>query len=255
MPLSKRTIVAIGGSGLGPGPAGASFNSWLLSLAGKKRPRICLVPTASGDADSWIVTFYECFGRLHCEPSHLALFRRTVDDVAGFLMKQDVIFVSGGNTANMLAIWQVHGVDRVMRQAWNSGVVLSGTSAGALCWFSSGTTDSFGGIAPLRGCLGFIPSSICVHADSEPKRMPLYTDLVARSELPAGYAVSDFTALRFEGRRLAEAVATVDTAQAWRVDRRGGDVRQNPIPLRILDETVANRPKSTKRLIGRPTGA
>lgn len=253
MPDPKRTIVAIGGSGMGPGPSGISFNSWLLSLTGKRRPRVCLIPTASGDADSGIVTFYESFGRLRCEPSHLALFRRTIDDIARFLLKQDVIFVSGGNTANMLATWRVHGVDKVLLEAWIAGVVLSGTSAGALCWFDSGTTDSFGGIAPLRGCLGFLPTSICVHADSEPQRLPLYTGLVARTEMPAGYAVSDFAALRFEGRRLAEVVATSESAQAWRVIRHGGSARQTPLRLRLLTEE--ERLVAPKRLARRPVGA
>jgi peptidase E len=139
MGMSERRILALGGGALD-----GLMDGFILSLAGKQRPRVCLIPTAGGDRDADIVEFYSVFGPERAEASHLALFRRNGEDVAEKLLAQDVILVAGGNTENMLAVWRIHGVDRALRAAWEAGVVLCGASAGSLCWFETGTTDSFG---------------------------------------------------------------------------------------------------------------
>ena len=149
--LDGPTIVALGGGGFSMEPDNPLLDRYILGLTGKTRPRICFLPTASGDADGLIVKFYTAFGAERCQPVHLALFRRTVSDIRSLLLSQDVIYVGGGNTINMLAIWRAHGVDEILAEAWREGVVLAGLSAGSLCWYESGVTDSFG-----RGLKSFI---------------------------------------------------------------------------------------------------
>ncbi|HPK03056.1 MAG TPA: peptidase E, partial [Candidatus Sumerlaeota bacterium] len=148
---------------------------------------------------------------------------------------QDIIWVGGGNTANMLAVWRVHGVDRILREAWEAGVILTGGSAGSLCWFECGTTDSFNlfQLAPLHDGLGFLPGSHCPHYDGEAQRRPLYQRLIAEG-FPAGYALDDDAALHFEGTRIMEAVAARPEAGAYRVERVGGQVTEARLPIRLL---------------------
>ncbi len=179
--------------------------------------------------------FYAAFAR-RSEASHLPLFMRTEDDVEGFLLAQDVIYVGGGNTENMLAIWRIHGVDRALRRAWESGIVLAGLSAGSLCWFETGTTDSFGpALAPLSGGLGFLPGSHSPHYDGEATRRPLYQRLVAEGTMPPGYAADDGAALVFDGTDLAEVVASRPAARGYRVERGShGDAIETELPTRYL---------------------
>jgi peptidase E len=162
-------------------------------------------------------------------------FVRTEPDVPTFLLDQDVVYVGGGNTANMLAVWRVHGVDRALQQAWEAGVVLTGISAGSLCWFESGTTDSFGSLAPLTGLLGFLPGSHSPHYDGEPDRRPTYHALVASGALPGGYAADDGAALVFGGTDLVEVVASRPAARGYRVARDAdGRTAETELPTRYL---------------------
>jgi dipeptidase E len=220
--MTGRTIVAMGGGGFSDDAAATPLDEHILDLGrearGRERPRVCFVPTASGDAESYIAKFYAAFAR-RSEASHLQLFRRTVPDLERFLLEQDVIYVGGGNTANMLAVWRVHGLDRILRQAWDEGIVLTGLSAGSICWFEGGTTDSFGALAPLRDGLGFLPGSHSPHYDGEPERRPTYHRLVAAGELPAGYAADDGVGLVFHGTELAEIVSERADARGYRVER------------------------------------
>ena len=214
--MSERHIVGLGGGGFSDG--GDALDEFVLGLAGPARPRICFLPTATGDSADYVVRFYEAF-RERAEPSHLELFGRPRRDIRDFLLAQDVVYVGGGNTANMLAIWRVHGVDAVLREAWERGIVLAGISAGSICWFEGGVTDSFGDeLAPLP-CLGFLPGSNCPHYDSEPQRRPTYRRLVDAGELPPGLAAEDGAGLHFVGAELAEAVAGRPDARAFRVER------------------------------------
>ncbi len=157
-------IVAMGGGGFSMEPDNPALDLWLLSLTGKRRPRVCFVATASGDAESYIHRFYAAFAAHRCTPRHLPLFRRQDPDLRAAVLAQDLIYVGGGNTANMLAIWRLHGLDLVLREAWQAGVVLAGLSAGSLCWFAGGVTDSFGPqLAPLHDGLGLLPGSFELH--------------------------------------------------------------------------------------------
>ena len=238
MGTTSRTIIAMGGGGFSMDPDLPLLDTFLLERArarrGRTRPNVCFVPTASGDSIEYIANFYAAFAR-RAEASHLALFDRKVADVETFLLDQDAIYVGGGNTANMLAIWRVHGVDRALQLAWEAGVVLAGVSAGANCWFESSTTDSFGPLAALRDGLGFLAGSHSPHYDGEPLRRPTFHRLIAAGELPNGLAADDGAASVFEGTELAEVVASSPQARAYRVVRGAdGEAIETELPTRYL---------------------
>ncbi|MDB5321936.1 MAG: peptidase [Phycisphaerales bacterium] len=217
----ERHIVAMGGGGFSMEPENPLLDDFILRLTGKRRPRVCFVGTASGDADGYAERFHAAFGNDRALASHLGLFRRTQVDLRAYLMGQDVIYVGGGNTANMLAVWRVHGMDAILRRAWAAGVVMCGVSAGALCWFGGGVTDSYGPLAALDDGLGLLPGSMCPHYDGEAQRRPTYQALVRRGQLAAGYAADDGAGLHFVGRRLAEVVTSRREAAGYRVERVG----------------------------------
>ena len=230
-----QRIVAIGGAWFGARSTDGPLHRFLLDLTGQARPRVCLVPTASGDNAGEIAEFYATLAQ-HTEATHLELFGRTIEDVDGFLLDQDLVYVAGGNTANLLAIWRLHGVDKALRRAWEQGVVLAGSSAGANCWFEGSITDSFGpGLAALRDGLGFLRGSFCPHYDSESLRRPRFEELVGSGVLADGYASDDGVGLLFEGSGLREAVASLPGQHAYRVERRRGDgVEETQIRARLL---------------------
>jgi peptidase E len=236
---AERIIVAMGGGGFSMEPENPLLDDHVLALArqnrGRDRPRVCFVPTASGDSPSYIASFYIAFAR-RTEASHLPLFMRTGEDITTFLLEQDVIYVGGGNTENMLAIWRIHGVADALRAAWESGIVLTGLSAGSLCWFETGTTDSFGpALARLSGGLGLLSGSHAPHYDGEENRRPVYQRLVAEGVIPAGYAADDGAALVFRGTDLAEVVTSRPEARAYRVERGpDGAAVETALPTRYL---------------------
>jgi peptidase E len=217
--VTERHIVAMGGGGFST--EGRALDDHILGLTAKERPRVCYLPTATGDSAEKIAAFHEALGD-RAETSVLSLFWREVDDIGAFLRSHDVIYVAGGNTANMLAVWRLHGVDDGLRRAWEAGVVLCGLSAGANCWFEACSTDSFGaGLAPMTDGLGFLPGSFCPHYDGEPLRRPKYTRWVAEGALPAGWAADDGVGLHFAGTELHEAVSERDGGRAFRVEPSG----------------------------------
>jgi dipeptidase E len=190
------------------------FEDAVLELGGR---RVCFVPTASGDENWQLVRFYESFaGR--AEASHVSFNPWPQADLREHVLAQDAVYVSGGNTANALAIWRVHGFDAVLREAWERGVLLCGWSAGMICWFEAGVTDSFGPeLAGMRDGLGLLPGSACPHYDCEERRRPVYRELVADG-FPPGYAADDGAALHFVGTELHEVVAVTPDARAYRVE-------------------------------------
>jgi len=228
------TIIAMSSGLFEPTPANALLRAYILGLVNAERPRVAYLATASGDSAPAIVDFYTAFTPDRCEPSHLALFARTVDDLRSYILRQQVIYVSGGNTANLLAVWRTQGLDEILREAREKGVVLCGNSAGGLCWFDCGITDSFGPtLAPLTNGLGFLPGSFCPHYDSEGQRRPTYQRCVGEG-MASGWAIDDGVALRFEGRELREIVSAVPAARAYRVERADDSVRETPVSPRHL---------------------
>jgi peptidase E len=194
------------------------------------------VPTASGDNENYIVRFYRRFSGTACEPTHLELFRRKVDDLSRFLRSQDVIYVGGGNAANLLAVWRLHHVDAALRAAAQEGTVLAGVSAGALCWFECGVTDSFGPELGRIDALGFIAGSHCPHYDGEANRRPAYHRLL-RAGMPGGLAADDGVALHFVDGVLHRVVSSRENAQAHRVVFENNDVHETTLTPEYLGAT------------------
>ncbi len=191
-------------------PENPLLDEFVLSLARAPSPSVCFVPTASGDSEGYVARFYRAFSALPCRATDLQLFRRTIDDLESFVLSQDVIYVGGGNTASMLAVWRAHGLDALLRRAWADGVVLCGISAGMNCWFQESVTDSFGasGLARLSDGLGLIPGSCCPHYDGERERRPVFHGLIGAGEMRGGWAADDGAALIFAGIGLDEVVSS-----------------------------------------------
>ncbi|MFF3164345.1 Type 1 glutamine amidotransferase-like domain-containing protein [Streptomyces sp. NPDC003273] len=214
------------------------LDDWLLNHARGPRPKVCFVPTASGDAPAYIDQFLTAFTSRHCDSSVLSLFRRELDDEAlqAFLLSQDVVYVGGGNTANLLAVWRAHGVDRLLREAYSRGTLLCGISAGANCWAAGSHTDSFGPLTFLQDGLDFLPGSVCPHYDSEPGRRTSFRETVAHGMLPAGWALEDGVGAFFTNGRLEEAVTRRPEARLYWVqaDEKNG-VTEEVLSCRLLN--------------------
>lgn len=209
----------MGGGGFTMEPDNPALDDFALSLAsGGSLPRICLLPTASGDGEMQIRQFHATFGARACEPMHISLFRLGSRPIPlrETLLEQDIIYVGGGSMLGLLAVWRALGLDVILREAWESGVVLAGLSAGAMCWFEWGITKSLGHPAPSPG-LGFLPGSMSVHMDGEPARLPVYRAAVADGSLPPGYAADDGVALLFRGNELEDVVTSRPGRRALRV--------------------------------------
>src|SRR5215218_10276447 len=220
-------------------PGNRLLDDYVLSLTGKERPRVCFLPTASGDADHYIVRFYRAFDGARCEPSHVSLFRReqAAGDMHEQLLSSDLIYVGGGSVISLLGAWRAHGLDMTLRRAWEQGVVLCGLSAGSLCWFSEAVTAFHGAPQRVEG-LGLLPHSNCVHYDGEPARRQEYRRFV-REGMRSGYAADDGAALHFIGSDLHRVVASRPGKRGWHVARRGDRVVERKLSAVELGAAVA----------------
>jgi dipeptidase E len=223
----------MGGGGFLRNDGDTLLDDYVLGLTGKSLPRVCYLGTAMGDEPGGIALFHRCFPPERALATHLNLFWQDGRDIRAFLTAQDVIYVGGGNTVNMLAIWRAHGVDTALRAAWEAGVVMCGMSAGSLCWFEAGITDSYGPLRGLRDGLGLLPGSNCPHYDGEAQRRPAYHREIAAG-LPAGIAADDFCGLHFAGTELVCAVSSQPGADAYRVELADGSVRETRVGARYL---------------------
>ena len=223
------------------------LDEYALGLVPRERPRVCFLPTASGDADHYIVRFYQAFSAGRCEPSHVSLFRREtgVRDIHQHLLDQDLIYVGGGSVISMLGVWRAHGLDRTLRMAWESGVVLCGLSAGSLCWFEEGVAAFHGEPTAVRG-LGLLPGSNSVHYDGERRRGCAYRRMLLDGMAP-GLAAEDGTGLHFVGERLARVVSSRPGARAYRMRRAGGRVTKSPIEAHYLGVEAPPEPAPPPR--------
>jgi dipeptidase E len=226
--MADRTVVPIGGGRFCDGAA-----EFLAGLTGKERPRMLYIGTATAEDPAAALRMYDQFGGLG-DVSRLDFFPWPPEDLRAVVLDSDLVFVGGGNTANMLAIWRVHGVDALLREAWEQGIVLSGSSAGGICWFEHGVTDSFGPQLGPMDCLGFLPGSFCPHWDDEELRRPRYHDLLKGGFLGAGYAADAGVGLHFVNGELREVVACDEGSKAYRLEVRDGEVAEEPIEARVL---------------------
>ena len=217
-----RRILSLGGHEFTARDHDRAICDLILALPQRPRPRICLLPTASGDPAEQTAAFYNAFADRECEPSDLSLFRlgRKPVAVRDHLLAQDLIYVGGGSMANLLAIWDVHEVGAMLSLAWRKGIALAGQSAGAMCWFSAGITRSSGASEPAAG-LGMLPGSLCVHYRNEPDRRDTFLTEVGAGRMPPGHALDDHTGLIWHGTSVAEAVTAAPGAEAFRVERLG----------------------------------
>lgn len=212
-----RQIIALGGGGFSMEPENPILDQYILSQSDKVRPSICFIPTASGDSDNYISRFYRFFENQECTPSHLSLFRPPTRDLEGFILEKDIIYVGGGSTKNLLALWKEWGLDTILRKAWNKGIILAGISAGSLCWFEEGVTDSYGDeLEPIK-CLGFLKGSNCPHYDGEIKRRPVFQKLILAGNLKEGIAADDGAAIHFIDQEISRIVTSRPGAKAYRV--------------------------------------
>lgn len=229
---AKKRIFAVGGW---KSPKEAlPLMRFFIGLTGKPNPKVCLLPTASGDAAESVVAYYDVMNRLDCRPRHLRLFQPSrVDDFEAYLLDMDAIYVGGGNTLNMLAIWKAHGIDRVLQKALEKGIVLGGSSAGMICWFEQGCSDfKPGKLSALQG-LGWLPGSSCPHYDLE-KRRAAFADLVLAGDLQDGLACDDGVGVLFEDGRRTRVVSALPKARAYAVRRVDGRIDATPLETEVL---------------------
>jgi peptidase E len=221
MKHALRQIVAFGGGGFSMESGNPLLDDYVLGLTRRRRPRVCFLPSASGDADHYIVRFYRAFPASRCEASHISLFRREQgpEDLREHLLSQDLIYVGGGSVISLLGVWRAHGIDEILREAWEAGVVLCGLSAGSLCWFREVVTGFHGAPRRVEG-LGLLPFSNCVHYEPGSERRAAYLDFV-RAGMCSGYAAEDGAALHFVGTELSRVVASRPSARGYRLDARG----------------------------------
>lgn len=214
-----KQIIALGGGGFSMEPDNPLLDLYILEQSQKETPKICFIPTASGDADSYIGRFYDFFKQQDCEPTHLSLFKPPAQALEELVLSQDILYVGGGNTKNLLVLWKEWGLDRIIEKAWNQGIILAGISAGSICWFEQGVTDSYGEDLHALACLGFLPGSNCPHYDGEANRRPAFQRLLTEGLIKPGLAADDGAALHFIGQDLHGAVSSRPHAKAYRVAR------------------------------------
>ena len=223
----KKQIIAIGGGGFGRTPGEGLIEKYILDQSEKDVPNICFIPTATGDNEAYKVNYYSTFSKLNCSPSHLDFFKRT-PDLKELILKQDVIFVGGGNTKSMLAVWKDWGLDLLLKEAYEKGVIMSGVSAGAICWFDQGITDSWAEDLKVMDCLGFIEGACCPHYDEEPQRKPSLNKFITKKVLKSCYAVDGGCALHIEDEKEFKSVVFSKNKNSFLVEMKDNKVEEKP---------------------------
>jgi peptidase E len=242
----RRQIVAFGGGGFSMEGGNPLLDDYVAGLTGALRPRVCFLPSASGDADHYIVRFYRAFGGARFEPSHLSLFRREQGpaDLREHLLSQDLIYVGGGSVISLLGVWRAHGIDQILRQAWEAGVVLCGLSAGSLCWFAEGVSGFHGELRRVEG-IGLLPWSNCVHYEREGARRAAFHRFLGEG-MSTGYAAEDGAALHFTGTELSAVVASRRNARGFRVGANGSRTVEMRLATHYLGDPAPARGSQPK---------
>jgi dipeptidase E len=233
MPDKTKQIIAIGGGGFYRDPENLTLEKYIIQQSGAAAPRVAFIATASAEPDNYLVGFYSAFLKLACKPSHLSFFKRT-PGLRPYLLSQDVIYVGGGNTKSMLAVWREWGMPELLREAWDSGIVLAGISAGAICWFEQGLTDSWADRLRPLDCLGFLSGSCCPHYDGEAERRPSLHRLLADGEMLAGIAIEDWAGVHFRGVEIHRVISAKTGSRAYSVRSVSGSVQEVALPVDCL---------------------
>jgi peptidase E len=212
-----KQIIAFGGGGFSQEPENPLMDLYILNQSQKEKPKICFLPTASGDAEGYISRFNQFFKNQQCEPSHLSLFNPPTRDLEGFVLEKDIMYVGGGNTKNLLILWKEWGLDNILRKAWNQGIILAGISAGSICWFEEGVTDSYGDqLEPIKA-MGFLKGSNCPHYDAEADRRPAFHRLVETKQIQGGIATDEGAAVHYIDSEIHRIVSSRQNAKAYSV--------------------------------------
>lgn len=215
----KRQVIAMGGGGFSMEPENLLLDQYVIGQARRKTPSVCFLPHATDDAVRYVFEFYKAFTKLDARPTYLSLFTPPTADLESFLLEQDVIYVGGGNTKSMLALWREWELDSILRKAYRHGTVLAGISAGANCWFEECSTDSVPGKLTMLPCLGILAGSFCPHYDGEAERRPSLHQLIGEDRMMAGYAADDGAAVHFIDEQLVCAVSSRPGGQVYRVQK------------------------------------
>ena len=222
-----RQVIAIGGGGFGRTQESKLIEQYILDQTSQVKPNICFIPTATGDLDPYIVNYYSVFSKLNCHPSHISFFKRTID-LEEHIAKQDIIFVGGGNTKSMLAVWKEWGLDTILKKAYDNGIIMSGVSAGAICWFELGLTDSWASELKLMECMNFIPGNCAPHYDEEAERRPATKKLLVSKEIDFMYGIEGGAALHFINEKPNLTVRFNENKQAYNVKISDNQLVETP---------------------------
>ena len=225
----KRQIIAIGGGGFGRNPGEGIIEGYILDQSKKSKPKVCFIPTATGDDEGYKESYYSTFSMFDCDPVHLDFFKRT-PDLEQLILNQDIIFVGGGNTKSMLAVWKDWGLDILLKEAYEKGVIMSGVSAGAICWFDQGVTDSWAEDLKIMDCLGFMEGACCPHYDEEPQRKPSLNKFITEKALKSCYAVDGGCALHIEDEEEFKSVVFSKNKNSFLVELKDNKVVEKPYP-------------------------
>ena len=232
--MEKRQIIALGGGGFSMEPDNPKLDDYILNQCHEALPKICFLGTASGDSEGYIKRFYNSFEKRGCLPSHLSLFKGHTAQIEAFLLNQDIIYVGGGNTRNMLVLWREWGVDSILKNAYHKGIILSGISAGAICWFEQGLTDSIPNQLSNLACLGFLKGSNCPHFDGEPYRQEIYKEKIRSGEMLEGLACDDGVGLHFVDEHLEKVVSSRSEGAAYLFSVNKGELIEERLePTRL----------------------
>jgi len=230
-----RHIIALGGGSFSQQIGISPIDRYILSLSGKQYPKIAFLPTAAGDSTTYVHKFYDSFSRADCLMSHYSIFGNNHLDIRSYLLEQDIIYVGGGNTFNMLTLWKARGVDTILRECWERGIIMCGISAGSLCWFRAGNTDSFGTMDKIE-CMSWLPFSNSPHYDTELTRRPNFYELIRTNQIPAGYGVDEGVALHFQDQNLFKVIAEKTEARAYWIEVKNGQVVEDTIVPEFLPQ-------------------
>lgn len=234
MATPKRQIIAMGGGGFSMEPDNPLLDQYVILQARKPCPSVCFFPHATDNAVQYALNFYAAFSRLNAKPIHLSLFTPPTADLESFVMEQDVIYVGGGNTKSMLALWREWKVDEILAKAYRNGTVLAGISAGANCWFEQCSTDSIPGAYTMLPCLGFLKGSFCPHYDGEMQRRPSLLHLIGEGHMMPGYAADDGAAVHFADEEFVKAIGSRLSARVYKVGKSGDGVHEEMIDTHYL---------------------
>ncbi|MBG9784948.1 peptidase E [Shouchella lehensis] len=231
-----KQLIALGGGGFSMEPENPLLDDYLLKQADASSPKVCFLPTASGDSATYIERFYHAFRKKSCTPSHLSLFKPPTRDLRSFILEKDIVYVGGGNTVNLLLLWKHWGIDIYLKEAYENGTILAGLSAGSICWFEYGITDSYGeGLEPVKG-LGFLPGSHAPHYDGEHERRPLFHQFIRTKKIEGGIAADDGVGLHYRDGTLHTIVRSRPNVHAYDVRLIDGKLSEQPLEAIDLNE-------------------